>query len=78
MQETQVRSGKIPHATEPVCHKYWACAPEPGATTAEARVPEDRTRQQEKPLQWEKWGAWKVHESLCNEVHERPAYYNEE
>ena len=48
-------------ATKPMCHNYWACAPEPAshnywspcATTTEAHVPRARGPQQEKPPQWE-------------------------
>ena len=74
MQETWFNpwSGKIPHAveqlslcttsTEPVHHKYWACAPQvlsPCAATAEAHVPGAHALQQEKPL------------------HEKPAHRNQ-
>ena len=43
-------------ATKPVCHNYWACAPQllsPCATTTEACAPRARAPQQEKPLQQE-------------------------
>ena len=45
-------SGKIPHA-KPVCHNYWACAPESRSQNHWVHVPRARSPQQQKSLQRE-------------------------